>query len=167
MKIGLLGLVLASSTAAAASDGLANQAASDATVQAQKAVLAALPAEDGRDADFASRGFIATLADPIIRNAKGNVVWDLNAYNFVEGGSPDTVNPSLWRHAGLLRKHGLFKVAGNVWQVRGFDVSNMTVIKGDTGWILIDPLTSREMGAAAPDLQPQPRRSFWRRARRD
>ncbi len=149
MKTGLLGLLLISSSAAAAADGAANQTASDATAQAQKAVLASLPAEDGRDADFAGRGFVATLTDPVIRNAKGNVVWDLNAYNFVEGASPDTVNPSLWRHAGLLRKHGLFKVAENVWQVRGFDVSNMTVIKGDTGWILIDPLTSREMGAAA------------------
>ncbi len=149
MKTGLLGLLLISGSAIAAPDDNIAAPASGATVQAQKTVFAALPADDGRDAEFAGRGFIATLDDPIIRNAKGDLVWDLNAYNFVNGGSPDSVNPSLWRHAGLLRKHGLFKVADNVWQVRGFDVSNMTVIKGNTGWILIDPLTTREMGAAA------------------
>ena len=149
MKIALAGLLLVSSGAVSAADETLSKAASPATVQAQKAVQAALPADDGRDAEFAQSGFIATLTDPIIRNAQGKVVWDLNAYDFVNGGAPDSVNPSLWRHASVLRKHGLFKVTENVWQVRGFDVSNMTVIKGETGWILIDPLTTREMGAAA------------------
>ncbi len=149
MKFALAGLLLVSSTAVAAADDPANKPASPATAQVQRQTLAGLPNDDGRDAEFAQRGFIATLTDPIIRNAQGNIVWDLNAFDFVSGGAPDSVNPSLWRHAGLLRKHGLFKVTENVWQVRGFDVSNMTVIKGDTGWILIDPLTTREMGAAA------------------
>ena len=66
--------------------------------------------------------------------------------------APDTVNPSLWRHIALLRRHGLFEVANGVWQVRGFDVSNMTVVRGRTGWIVIDPLTTRETAAAALEL---------------
>ena len=124
--------------------------ASDATVAMQRSVAAQLPVEDGRDLDFADRGFIGSLTDPVITNKDGKPVLNLKAYDWMNGGtSPDTVNPSLWRHMGLLRKHGLFAVADNVWQVRGFDVSNMTVIKGQTGWIIIDPLTSRDTAAAA------------------
>ncbi len=152
MKTAAMALMIlcsSSASAMAATDDLASKPASAATVAAQNRTLSSLPPEDGRDADFAARGFIATLQDPVIRDAKGKVVWDLNAYNFAGGASPNTVNPSLWRHIGLLRKHGLYKVTDNVWQVRGFDVSNMTVIKGNSGWIVIDPLTSREMGAAA------------------
>ena len=127
--------------------------ASDATVTAQRSVAAQLPAEDGRDLDFADRGFIGTLSDPVITNKDGKPVWNLGAYDWmVDGQSPDTVNPSLWRHMGLLRKHGLYALTDNVWQVRGFDVSNMTVIKGQTGWIIIDPLTSRDTAAAALKL---------------
>ena len=126
--------------------------ASPATVAAQRASAAALPVEDGKDAEFAARGFVATRADPLIRSADGRPVWNLDAYRFVAGRAPETVNPSLWRHAALLAKHGLFAVADDVWQVRGFDVSNMTVIRGKTGWILIDPLTTREAAAAALTL---------------
>lgn len=124
--------------------------ASDATVAAQRNVAAQLPAEDGRDLDFADRGFIGTLSDPVITSKDGKPVWNLDAYDWMTDGTlPNTVNPSLWRHMGLLRKHGLFAVTDNIWQVRGFDVSNMTVIKGQTGWIIIDPLTSRDTAAAA------------------
>lgn len=129
--------------------------ASPATIAAQKAAAAALPKEDGRDADFASRGYLATRADPLIKGAQGNVVWNLAAHDYVSGAAPDTVNPSLWRHIGLLRKHGLFQVADGVWQVRGFDVSNMTVVRGATGWILIDPLTAKETATAALELVNQ------------
>ena len=124
--------------------------ASDATVAAHRNVAAQLPAEDGRDLDFAERGFIGTLSDPVITSKDGKPGWNLDAYDWMtDGTSPNTVNPSLWRHMGLLRKHGLFAVTDNIWQVRGFDVSNMTVIKGQTGWIIIDPLTSRDTAAAA------------------
>ncbi|WP_333568383.1 alkyl/aryl-sulfatase [Sphingorhabdus sp.] len=143
-------LSTASATSAFAQDA---KPASDATVAAQRSVAAQLPAEDGRDLDFADRGFIGTLSDPIITNKDGKPVWNLGAYDWmVDGQSPDTVNPSLWRHMGLLRKHGLYALSDNVWQVRGFDVSNMTVIKGQTGWIIIDPLTSRDTAAAALKL---------------
>ncbi|QGN56490.1 MBL fold metallo-hydrolase [Novosphingobium sp. Gsoil 351] len=126
--------------------------ASAATVAAQRATAAALPIDDGQDAAFAHRGFIATRGDPLIRAADGRPVWNLDAYKFVTGPAPATVNPSLWRHAALLAANGLFKVTEGVWQVRGFDVSNMTVIRGDKGWILIDPLTSKEAAAAALEL---------------
>ena len=134
---------------------LSPKPASPPTITAQRAVSAALPAEDGRDAEFAARGFIASRADPLIRAADGRAVWNLGSYDFVAGAAPETVNPSLWRHIGLLRRHGLFKVAEGVWQVRGFDVSNMTVVRGTTGWILIDPLTNKETAAAALELVNQ------------
>ncbi len=134
---------------------LSPKPASPPTIAAQQAVSAALPAEDGRDADFAARGFIASRADPLIRAADGRAVWNLGSYDFVAGAAPDTVNPSLWRHIGLLRRHGLFKIAEGVWQVRGFDVSNMTIVRGKTGWILIDPLTNKETAAAALELVGQ------------
>jgi alkyl sulfatase BDS1-like metallo-beta-lactamase superfamily hydrolase len=138
-----------------ASASEAPKPASAATIAAQRAMVATLPADDGRDADFAQRGFIATRADPLIKAADGRVVWNLGAYDWVSGAAPDTVNPSLWRHIGLLRQHGLFKVAEGVWQVRGFDVSNMTVIAGKTGWIIVDPLTTKETAAAAIELVQQ------------
>ncbi len=79
-------------------------------------------------------------------------MWNLAAYDWVEGPAPATVNPSLWREVTNLRKHGLFEVSDGVWQVRGFDISNMTVVRGTSGWIVIDPLTTRETAAAALEL---------------
>ena len=126
--------------------------ASASTLAAQQSTARTLPREDGRDADFAQRGFIATRADPIIRNAQGKPVWNTAAYQFVIGAAPGSVNPSLWREMGMLKANGLFKVAEGIWQVRGFDVSNMTVVAGKTGWIVVDPLTNRETAAAALEL---------------
>jgi alkyl sulfatase BDS1-like metallo-beta-lactamase superfamily hydrolase len=143
---------LLATTSPAYSQSLEPKPASPATIEVQKRAAADLPAEDGRDAAFAEQGFIATRADPIIKNAAGKSIWNLEAYAWIDGEAPPTVHPSLWRHMKLLRKHGLYKVADDVWQVRGFDVSNMTVIKGATGWILIDPLTTQEAAAAALDL---------------
>lgn len=127
----------------------AGKPASKATVDSQQRLKSELPVEDGRDAAFADRGYLGTLADPIIKTRDGKPVWNLDAYAWMDGKAPDTVNPSLWRHMNLLRKHGLYALSDNMWQVRGFDVSNMTVIKGKTGWILIDPLTTRDTAAAA------------------
>ena len=134
---------------------LSPKPASSATVAAQKSVAANLPGEDGRDAQFAQRGFVATRSDPLIKNAAGKPVWNTAAYQWMTGPAPATVNPSLWREMTLLRASGLYKVANGVWQVRGFDVSNMTVIAGKTGWIVIDPLTNRETAAAALELVNQ------------
>lgn len=143
---------LAQTAAPAADPALEPKPASAATLAAQQAVAKSLPADDGRDAEFAKRGFIATRDDPLIRNKQGRPVWNLAAYDFVEGPAPATVNPSLWREMTLLRKHGLYQVSDGVWQVRGFDISNMTIIAGKTGWILVDPLTTRETAGAALEL---------------
>ncbi|MCX8497915.1 MAG: MBL fold metallo-hydrolase, partial [Caulobacteraceae bacterium] len=126
--------------------------ASAATKAAQSALAKTLPFADRQDFDFASRGYLGTRTDPIIKRADGEVVWDLNAYEFVKGDAPDTVNPSLWRHDQVLAKSGLFQVSDTIWQVRGFDISNVTFIKGKTGWIVIDPLTSAEVAKAALEL---------------
>lgn len=128
------------------------EAPSDATRKANADALAELPMADQRDFDFASRGFIATRKDPIIRDAAGNPIWNTDAVAFAKGPTPETVNPSLWRHAQVLGKAGLFKVTERVWQVRGFDVSNITFVRGETGWIVIDPLTATETAAAAYEL---------------
>jgi alkyl sulfatase BDS1-like metallo-beta-lactamase superfamily hydrolase len=128
------------------------EAPSQATLKAQARVKAELPFEDRQDFEFASRGFLGTRADPLIRRADGGVAWDLKAYDFLKGEAPDTVNPSLWRQAQLLSLNGLFKVSDRVWQVRGFDISNITFIAGETGWIIIDPLTTVEVAKAALDL---------------
>ena len=144
----LAGISLASTVAA--QEGA--KPATPATIEAQQAAAASLPPDGTRDADFALRGVLASREDPIIRNANGQPVWDLDAYAFVEGEAPPTVHPSLWRHMRYLKHHGLFEVTDGVWQVRGFDLSNMTVVRGETGWILIDPLTTQEVAAAALEL---------------
>ena len=149
MKKLIIVLSCMGSAATAQSPDLAPKPASPATVKAQSAQAKVLPAETGQDAEFAQRGFIATRKDPIIKGADGRIAWNLDAYAWMKGDAPATVNPSLWRHMGVLRKHGLFALSEGVWQVRGFDVSNMTVIAGKTGWILIDPLTTKETAAAA------------------
>ncbi len=127
-------------------------APSDATRKANAAALADLPMADRQDFDFASRGFVATRKDPVIRDATGKPVWDTTALAFAKGEAPSSVNPSLWRHAQVLGKAGLFKVTDRIWQVRGFDVANITFVRGDRGWIVIDPLTAAETATAAYDL---------------
>lgn len=92
-------------------------------------VQASLPFSDTRDFDFAARGFVATRKDPLITNAAGQTVWDLNAFDFLKEASSATVNPSLWRQGQLMAKHGLFKVSDRIWQVRGFDLANITFVK--------------------------------------
>lgn len=125
---------------------------SASTLQAQAEAKAAAPFSDTRDVDFAARGFIATRTDPLIKAADGRVVWDLSAFDFLKGPAPATVNPSLWRHSGLLARHGLFRVTDRIYQVRGFDIANITFVQGETGWIVIDTLTSTETAKAAYDL---------------
>jgi alkyl sulfatase BDS1-like metallo-beta-lactamase superfamily hydrolase len=130
----------------------AGEPASDITVDRHKAVAQALPFSDRQDFEFADRGFLGTRADPLIKRADGQVAWNLAAYDFLKGEPPATVNPSLWRQAQLLARHGLFQVSERVWQVRGFDVSNITFIKGDSGWVVVDPLTTAETARAAFEL---------------
>jgi alkyl sulfatase BDS1-like metallo-beta-lactamase superfamily hydrolase len=124
--------------------------ASAYTTAANAAVNDQLPFGDREDFEFATRGFIATSPEQVVRRADGAVVWDFGWYDFMrDADAPPTVNPSLWRQAALLTRHGLFRVTDRIYQVRGFDVSNITFIEGDTGYIVVDPLECSEMAAAA------------------
>jgi alkyl sulfatase BDS1-like metallo-beta-lactamase superfamily hydrolase len=115
--------------------------------------LQALPFNDRADFDDANRGFIATVPDGTIPGPGGKPAWDNNQYDFLKNEqAPPTVNPSLWRQARLNAINGLFKVTDRVYQVRGLDISNMTIIEGDTGLILIDPVLTNETAKAALEL---------------
>ena len=105
--------------------------------------------EDTADVD---RGLIARLEPGQIEDAEGNVVWDANAYAFLEQECPPTANPSLWRHSRLCARQGLFEVTEGVYQVRGLDLSNMTLIEGATGVLVVDPLVSAETANAGLEL---------------
>ncbi len=113
-----------------------------------------LPFEDREDFEESRRGLL--LAEPSlqVRGRNGAIVWDMEAYAFAREGepAPDTVNPSLWRMAQLNTAHGLFEVVPGVYQVRGYDISNMTLIEGARGVIVVDPLISSECAAAALEL---------------
>lgn len=126
--------------------------ASPATIAAQEKFRASLPADNGQDAEFAQRGFIATLEQLPIVNRDGKVVFDPDRLDWIAGPAPATVNPSLWRQMKLLKRHGLFEVADDVWQTRGLDGSNMTIVRGNTGWIIIDPLMTLETADASLQL---------------
>jgi len=120
-----------------------------ASAEANAAVARALPLADQRDFEEAKRGLVATDPDLRIAGPDGQPLWDPNSFAFVAGDAPPSVNPSLWRQAKLNGLHGLFQVTEDVYQVRGYDVSNMTWIRGQSGWIVVDPLTSEETAAAA------------------
>jgi alkyl sulfatase BDS1-like metallo-beta-lactamase superfamily hydrolase len=103
---------------------------------------------DRTDFENADRGFIDAPASGAVKGADGKVVWDNDAYAFLSGDCPPTVNPSLWRQSQLCARHGLYQVTEGIYQIRGMDISNMTLVEGDTGVIVIDPLISAETAAA-------------------
>lgn len=105
--------------------------------------------DDLRDA---RRGFLGTHEPLVILGADGHRVWDLEGHDFLAADAPHTVHPSLWRMARLNSLHGLFEVTSRIYQVRGFDISNLTVIIGERGYVLVDPLTCTETAAAAMQL---------------
>jgi alkyl sulfatase BDS1-like metallo-beta-lactamase superfamily hydrolase len=125
----------------------------DATAHTRAVTGAPAPDMDPNDVDRARRGLIARHPTGRIDGEWG-VAWDWSRYEFLadDGPNPDTVHPSLWRQARLNAEHGLFEVADGLWQVRGYDISNVTFVAGETGWIVIDPLTSRSTARAALDL---------------
>jgi alkyl sulfatase BDS1-like metallo-beta-lactamase superfamily hydrolase len=129
--------------------------ATEATKSANRAIQQYLNFDDKQDFEDAKRGLIARPDTLTIKSAKGKVVWDLEQYKTYIGDdkpAPDTVNPSLWRNAQLNMHHGLFKVHDRIFQVRGYDLSNISYIQGDTGWIVMDPLISEETARAAHEL---------------
>ena len=157
----LVGLLLlaacrpAPSGEAGAPDARGHTAASATTAAHNDAVAAALPLGDQQDFADARRGLIAGDGDVVVKRADGSIAWDTTAYAFESGAAPPSANPSLWRQAALNNVHGLFKVTDGVYQVRGYDISNMTLIRGQSGWIVVDPLTSVETARAALDLARQ------------
>jgi len=133
--------------------GEAPKEASVSVVAQHAAMLKALPFSDTNDFDDASRGFIGTLENARITSVQGRVVWSLEAYGFLaDAEAPATVDPSLWRQSRLNMNHGLFEVVPGVYQVRGLDIANMTLIEGERGVIVVDTLTSIEGARAAMEL---------------
>ncbi|WAN69367.1 MBL fold metallo-hydrolase [Moorena producens JHB] len=139
--------------------------ATEATKDANKQVCSDLPfTDDTEDFYLAKKGFIDKLADPVVITKESGTVWNLEQYNFLLGDEtvpcspenlppdPDTVNPSLWRMAQLNMQHGLYEVVPGIYQLRGYDLAEITLVEGDTGWIVIDPLTSQETAKAALEL---------------
>ncbi len=123
--------------------------ASEHTRSRHDEVLEALPFADRTDFDRATRGLIAAPPAEPVMHPLGFPIWDLGRYDFLDDDAPSTVNPSLWRQAQLNRIGGLFEVVPGFYQVRAFDLANITFIQGDKGWIVVDPLTSAETAAAA------------------
>jgi alkyl sulfatase BDS1-like metallo-beta-lactamase superfamily hydrolase len=126
--------------------------ATPATLRANQTVAQTLSFNDKADFDDATRGLVATMPDEPVRNADGAVVWDPKRYDFVQGDAPATVNPSLWRQEKLNNARGLFKVTDGIWQIRGYDLANMTLVEGKSGWIVIDPLLTAEIAKATFDF---------------
>lgn len=132
-------------------DVAGHTAPSDATALANASVLDELPFDNQQDFELAMRGLLASDPDLDIQ-ANGKSIWRPADYAFLDGDAPASVNPSLWRQAQLNNIHGLFEVLPGIYQIRGYDLANMSLIKGDTGWIIVDPLTSTETAAAAMEL---------------
>lgn len=155
MKTLALAIALAAPLAQAQDAIVAPKPATPATQAANAKVLQELPFADTSDFADAERGLIAKPDVLTIKNASGNVVWDLESYKKYIGlnqAAPAEINPSLYRLAQLNMQYGLFKVTDRIYQVRGYDLSNITFIQGDTGWIVIDPLISTETARAALEL---------------
>jgi alkyl sulfatase BDS1-like metallo-beta-lactamase superfamily hydrolase len=126
--------------------------ATEATARANEEFGKSLPLDHQADFQNAERGLLARDPDLRVASASGEVIWDMPAYGFMKGAAPDSVNPSLWRQGRLNNIHGLFQVTDGIYQLRGHDLSNMTLIRGETGWIVVDPLTAEETAARAMDL---------------
>ena len=130
------------------------KAPSQFTLELREGLRATLPFEDKRDFDEAKRGFIAAPPYKQIMAEAGNVAWDMASYEFLlQGKDFDSIHPSLQRQAVLNMAYGLYEVVPDkIYQVRGFDLANISFIKSDTGWIVFDPLTAKETAKAALDF---------------
>jgi alkyl sulfatase BDS1-like metallo-beta-lactamase superfamily hydrolase len=123
----------------------------EATARANEAAAGRLPLEDGQDFADARAGLLAQLDRDIV-NPDGSIAWSVDEFAFLEGPPPATVNPSLWRQSRLAAIHGLFEIVPGLYQLRGYDLSVMTLIAGETGWIVIDPLTTPAPARAGLEL---------------
>lgn len=133
----------------AGADDAGFSAPSPTTVAAQAEAAKGLPAEDGLDLQEAERGLIAREASLTVTNSEGGEVYSASGYDFTQGNYPDSVHPGLWRQAKLNSLHGLYKVTDGIYQLRGYDLAVMSLIESRNGWIVVDPLTSRETASRA------------------
>jgi len=122
--------------------------ATPTTVRANQAVAQKLALDDKRDFEDATRGLVATMPQHQVLDGDGRLVWDADRYDFIKGDAPATVNPSLWRQEKLNNARGLFKVTDGIYQIRGYDLANMTLVEGKTGWIVIDTMLTAEIAKA-------------------
>jgi alkyl sulfatase BDS1-like metallo-beta-lactamase superfamily hydrolase len=156
MRRAIMAAIILGSSAAQAQ--IAPKAPETATLEANAALARRLPFADRQDFDDAMRGFIGTLSDGLIPGPGPRPAWNMKAYEFEnQDHAPDSVNPSLWRQARLDAIHGLFEVTDRVYQVRGLDISNMTIVEGDSALIIVDTLATAETAHAALDLYYQHR----------
>ena len=132
-----------------APDVAGNTPPTTTTATLNAAVAASLPLSDQTDFENARRGLVASNPALRVMGATGQPIWNMPAYDFMKGEPPASVNPSLWRQAQLNNIHGLFEVTEGIHQLRGYDLANMTLIDGETGWIVVDPLTAEETARAA------------------
>ena len=122
------------------------------TVKANEAFLDKRPFTNTQDFINARKGFIAQEPSLVTEHLQQGLVWNMPEYDFINADGeqpPASVNPSLWRQAALNNIHGLFEVTSGIYQVRGYDLANMTIIESDNGWIIVDPLTARETASKA------------------
>ncbi|WP_234840877.1 hypothetical protein [Sinorhizobium meliloti] len=181
-SLSLIAIVAAGTIPAYAQDAATQKDATEATRAANDALLTQLPFDDTSDFDDAKRGLIAPLPTEMIQGQGGNAIWNPQQYSFITEGAeaPATVNPSLWRQSQLINISGLFEVTEGLYQVRNFDLSNMTIIEGTEGITIVDsarlvrngkgrsrlvPKTSGQQACKGGHLHAQPRRSLWRRTR--
>lgn len=124
------------------------------TAKINSAVYEQLDFQNTQESDFATKGLIDAPETLELKDDEGNVIWSQSAYSFLEtqNESPDTANPSLWENTKNNHAYGLFKVVDGIYQVRGYDMANLTLVEGDNGWIIFDPLMSVECSKAAMQL---------------
>jgi alkyl sulfatase BDS1-like metallo-beta-lactamase superfamily hydrolase len=145
-------LLAAGCASAPGSADMTPKGATSTTAGANQAMRQAVAAFDQRDFDDATRGKLAELSDPIVKAADGHVVWDARKFDFLKGDAPATANPSLWRNQQLQHAQGLFKVADGIYQIRGYDIAGMTLVEGQTGWIVIDTMLTAPVSKAGLKL---------------
>ncbi|TWX68119.1 MBL fold metallo-hydrolase [Colwellia demingiae] len=131
-----------------------------ATIKVNESLLTTLPFNDRKDFDDVKRGFIAGEDNLVIKGPNDTTIWDMSAYNFIKyqgeyGNAPSSVNPSLWRQVSLNNNHGLYKLQDGIYQLRNYDLANMTIIESDNGWIIVDPLTAKETAIKALSFAQQ------------
>jgi len=157
-SVALVALACALGAPSASFAQTAPKAPEPSTLQANAEMAKTLPFANRQDFEDAMHGFVGTVPDALVPGSGARPVWNMKPYDFLKAEAPaDTVNPSLWRQAQLNAIHGLFKVTDRVYQVRGFDLANMTIVEGDSSLIVIDPLLAAETARAALELYYQHR----------